>query len=523
MLIRSSMLLALFSGLSLSVVKSQLPGAALKPAFSATQFVVPVLINKKDNPVIRLQVPVYGQKSRLLSAVKFSLAGSTSITDISKIRVYYTGISGAFQTRNLFGTADAAQGLITITGTQNLAPGNQMLWISIELSPAANLLHKIDAVPYSLVLDGKEEKTYADFTGVSQRIGIALRNAGDDKVNTYRIPGLVTTNSGTLLSVYDIRYNNGTDLQEDIDVGLSRSTNGGSVWEPMKIIMDMGAYGNKPPEQNGIGDPSILVDRNTGTIFTTALWLHGYPKQRAWNASQPGLSPEKTGQLMITSSQDDGKTWSSPINITTQVKDSAWQLCFDGPGRGITMEDGTLVFPAQYKDAAKLPHSTILYSRDHGQSWHLGTGAYPNTTEAQVVETTPGTIMLNMRDNRGGSRTVFTTSDLGKTWAEHPSSRSALIEPVCNASLIKHVYKGKTILFFVNPAATDDRHHMTIKASLDLGLTWPVSYQLLLDELTGNGYPSLTAIDENHLGIVYEGSQAHLVFEKIAIREILPF
>ena len=45
--------------------------------------------------------------------------------------------------------------------------------------------------------------------------------------------------------------------------------------------------------------------------------------------------------------------------------------------------------------------------------------------------------MLNMRDNRGGSRAVATTKDLGKTWTEHPSSRSALQEPVCMASLIK--------------------------------------------------------------------------------------
>ena len=44
--------------------------------------------------------------------------------------------------------------------------------------------------------------------------------------------------------------------------------------------------------------------------------------------------------------------------------------------------------------------------------------------------------MLNMRDNRGGSRAVSTTTDLGKTWKEHESSRTALQEPVCMASLI---------------------------------------------------------------------------------------
>ena len=66
--------------------------------------------------------------------------------------------------------------------------------------------------------------------------------------------------------------------------------------------------------------------------------------------------------------------------------------------------------------------------------------------------------MLNMRDNRGGSRAVATTKDLGKTWTEHPSSRSALQEPVCMASLIKVNAKdnitGKDLLLFSNPNTT---------------------------------------------------------------------
>ena len=50
-------------------------------------------------------------------------------------------------------------------------------------------------------------------------------------------------------------------LQEDVDIGMNRSTDGGQSWEPMKVIMDMGEWGGKPQNQNGIGDPAILVDR----------------------------------------------------------------------------------------------------------------------------------------------------------------------------------------------------------------------------------------------------------------------
>ena len=486
-----------------------------------SQSIVPVLINKKENPVIRIQIPVYSQADQVLSELTINLKGTTDIRDIKSLRLFYTGYSAQFATKNLFATAVPSDKLISFKGELKLPKGTHYLWLSAELNATADLLHYIDAEPVRLLLDGKAYTHFADFAKSYQRIGISLRNAGDDKITSYRIPGLTTTQTGSLIAVYDIRHNSSVDLQEDVDVGMSRSVDGGKTWEPMRTIMDMGTYGNKPQDQNGIGDPSVLVDTKTGEIWVAALWLHGYPKQRAWNASRSGLSPEETGQLMLTCSSDDGNTWSSPINITKQVKDPSWQLCFQGPGRGITMLDGTLVFPAQYKDSTQLPHSTILYSKDHGASWQMSKAAYPNTTEAQVVETEPGTLMLNMRDNRGGSRTIYTTKDLGNTWTEHPSSRSALPEPVCNASIIKTEYNGKPVLLFVNPNAVDGRHHMTIKASLDLGLTWPVQSQLLLDELTGNGYPSLTMIDKDHIGIVYEGSQSNLVFEKIAIKEIL--
>ena len=189
---------------------------------------------------------------------------------------------------------------------------------------------------------------------------------------------------------------------------------------------------------------------------------------------------------MLVKSEDDGKTWSQPINITPQVKDPSWYFLLQGPGRGITMKDGTLVFPIQFIDSTRIPNAGIMYSKDRGTTWHLHNLARTNTTEAQVAEVEPGVLMLNMRDNRGGSRAVATTRDLGKTWYEHPSSRSALQEPVCMASLIhvdaKDNITGKDLLIFSNPNTTKGRNHITIKVSTDGGMTWPLSNQVTLDE-----------------------------------------
>lgn len=354
-----------------------------------------------------------------------------------------------------------------------------------------------------------------------EEITVLLREHGDDGVDTYRIPGLVTTKKGSLIAVYDMRRNGAVDLQEDVDIGMNRSTDGGETWEPMKVIMDMGEWGGLAENQNGIGDPSVLVDEVTGTIWVAAVWAHGHPGERNWRASKPGLSPKTTSQFMLTKSEDDGITWSEPINITSQIKDPKWHLLLQGPGKGITMSDGTLVFPAQFKDEDEMPHATIIYSTDQGETWKIGTGAKPNTTEAQVVELDNGSLMLNMRDNRGGSRSIYTTENMGETWEEHVTSRSALIEPVCMASLIKHTYRGKEYLLFSNPNSLEKREHMTIKLSSDMGNTWPEDHQLLLDEGSGRGYSCMTSIDEETIGILYEGSQADLVFQRIKIADLL--
>ncbi|MCB0585770.1 MAG: exo-alpha-sialidase [Phaeodactylibacter sp.] len=506
------------------------PAPLLAEAYSP---VFPVLLGKEHNPVFRINVKAADtEEAQEVTRIKASLAGTTRLADVASVKVFYTSDSPDFSDDALFGEASATSEVLTISGSQPLKAGDNYFWLSLSVKEGADILHKVAAVATEV---GAQTETLAvpePEQPALKRLGHALRQHNDDGVDTYRIPGLATTNLGTLIAVYDIRYNSGVDLQANVDIGMSRSTDGGQTWEPMKVIMDMGEWGGLPQDQNGIGDPAVLVDRQTNTIWVAALWAHGHPDKRTWWASQPGMSPEETGQLMLSKSTDDGLTWSPPINITAQIKDPEWYLVLQGPGKGITMEDGTLVFAAQFKDKDQMPHSTIIYSQDRGETWKAGTGAKSNTTEAQVVELSGGTLMLNMRDNRGsgpdgrngtGARSVATTADLGRTWTEHPTSREALPEPVCMASLIKHSREndGQSILLFSNPDDQYVRENITIKASEDEGMAWPVKYHTLIDEGRGAGYSCLTSIDDNTIGILYEGSQAHLVFQKIPLEELM--
>lgn len=369
------------------------------------------------------------------------------------------------------------------------------------------------------------------------RPALVLRAAGQDHCHTYRIPGIVTTNTGTLIAVYDARFNNSKDLQEDIDIGMSRSTDGGQHWEAMKVVMDMGEWGGRPQNLNGVGDPSILYDPVRHTLWVAALWLSGsQPDKALWWESQPGIEPHETGQFMLVKSTDDGLSWSQPINITRQVKDPAWQLLLAGPGRGITLDDGALVFPAQFKsdlgvqaiDGGKFTcQSTIVFSRDGGLSWNIGTGAKPNTTESQVVQLRNGALMLNMRDDLNrrqkgddNGRAVALSHDMGNSWTLHPSSNHALIEPNCMASLINVKSGIGSFLLFSNPADVSERRNMTVKASFDEGLSWPEEHQILLNENPGFGYSCLTQLQDGAIGIVYEGI-SELFFQKIPLNEFL--
>lgn len=512
---------------------------------------VPILIERNDNVLFYMRMDA--KETKTLDEVTVTFGKDVPLSQIKSVKLYYGGTDASqdrgkkrfapveYISSNTSGKTLAANPsysvrksevqpkndrTIVLKGEQKLFPGYNFFWVSLEMQPSASLQTKVTADITSVKADGKENPTkLVSDKNIERRMGIGVRHAGDDGSAAFRIPGLVTTNKGTLLGVYDVRYNSSVDLQEHIDIGLSRSTDGGKTWEKMRLPLAFGEYDGLPAAQNGVGDPSILVDTKTNTVWIVAAWTHGMGNQRAWWSSHPGMDLNHTAQLVMAKSTDDGKTWSAPINVTEQVKLPEWYFLLQGPGRGITTSDGTLVFPIQFIDKTRIPNAGIMYSKDRGETWKIHNYARTNTTEAQVAEVEPGVLMLNMRDNRGGSRAVYTTTDFGQTWKEHESSRTALIEPVCMASLISVKAKdnvlGKDLLIFSNPNSTSARKDMTIKISMDGGKTWSADHQLLLDEDYNWGYSCLTMIDKETIGILYESSVAHMTFQSIKLKDIV--
>lgn len=338
---------------------------------------------------------------------------------------------------------------------------------------------------------------------------VRLRSPGDDGVKSYRIPGLAATTKGTLLAVFDIRHQGSVDLPADIDVGLLRSSDQGATWSKMETILDFdrkveGSMGN------GVGDPTILVDRVKNVIWVAALWSQG---NRSWHGSGPGLSPAETGQLVLIKSEDDGLTWSKPIFITNQVKAPKWRLLFQGPGSGIQTAKGDLVFPAQFRDETGMPHATFIVSRDHGENWEIAPAAIlaeRPTSEAQIAELDDGSLLLTMRDEsrsgwRAWSRWTWNTpasanNDLAKPQPIGQWSPAWLTVPdcVCMASLLRY---SPGLLLYSSPGSSSDRVALTIRASYDQGKTF--SSGRVLDARSCM-YSSMSKLSDDSVGIVYE-------------------
>jgi sialidase-1 len=502
---------------SLGCIKNtaNLPNSSVQAVTTSPSF--PIIKGLSANPVVRLAITIPDDNpEQQFKAIKGTI-NAAAINSIQQIDLHLTGAQPFVAGTPLVTIQPAAN--FEAKFDRKFTPGVYFIWFSIVLKADAGIDGKIELNCTELInAAGKSIAVTKDETDHAKRIGVAVRKAGDNEVHTYRIPGLITTDQGTMIAVYDNRYTGTGDLPGNIDVGMSRSIDGGKTWEPMKVIMDMGT----PHANNGVGDPAILFDPIAKRLWVAALWSKG---NRSIAGSLPGLSPDTTGQFVVVSSEDDGRTWTTPKSITPQIKDPKWHIFFNGPGSGITMQDGKLVFAAQYWDDAKMPYSTIIYSEDRGATWKGNIlGPKSNTTESQVVETTPGKLMLNMRDNRGRYRSVATTTNMGATWTEHGTSYSVLPDPVCMGSFIKaNVNVGSTakdILFFSNPNTSSGRYNMTIKASADLGETWPKINQLLIDERQCYGYSSLTRIDANTVGLLYEGTR-DLYFVKVPVAELI--
>lgn len=318
--------------------------------------------------------------------------------------------------------------------------------------------------------------------------------------HTYRIPAVIVARDGTLLAFCEGRKGGRSDTG-DIDLLLSRSTDLGQTWSAPQVIWDDGP--------NTCGNPCPVLDRDSGTIWLLLTWNSGRIHEKE---IQSGLGGDSR-RVFVARSDDDGESWSTPADITADVKKASWSWYATGPGAGIQIERGEyrgrLVIPCDHKVAAdgKTRYfSHVIFSDDHGATWQLG-GSSPRdqVNECEVVELEDGRLLLNMRnyDRSVRTRQICFSTDGGLSWRDQQHDER-LIEPICQASLRRYrwsVDDQPGVLLFSNPASAERREKLTIRASLDDGATWPHSRLL---HAGGSAYSCLCVLPDASIGCLYE-------------------
>jgi sialidase-1 len=335
---------------------------------------------------------------------------------------------------------------------------------------------------------------------------------GSGEYHTYRIPSLLVTQAGTVLAFCEGRRNGQGD-HGDIDLLVMRSEDNGRSWSGPQVIWDDGP--------NTCGNPCPVQDRDTGTIWLPANW------NRPGGISEEYFDAYDTRYVHMISSDDDGRTWSAPRDITVDVKPDNWGWYATGPGTGIQLRQGPhagrLLIPCDHTridgntpapfgdtDYAHMIFSHAIYSDDHGATWHAGEPTpAAGVEECQAVEMDDGRVMLNMRYSNFDPpcRGVTISDDGGQTWGPVQPD-AALIATPCQASLIR---SPAGPLLFSNPASLTERECMVVRLSDDEGATWPVARQLYDGPCA---YSCLAVLADGRIACLYERGET-TPYEKI--------
>ena len=241
-----------------------------------------------------------------------------------------------------------------------------------------------------------------------------------------------------------------------------------------------------------------------------------------------------TSYLWMSYSDDDGKTWSAPKDITPTIRQDWMKFLGTGPGTGIVLRTGAhkgrILVPAYTTNSVVhlwgSQSSRLIYSDDHGVTWHAGEAPNDNrpvgngvihsstmnnngaqNTEATVLQLNNGDVKLFMRGLTGDLQ-VATSKDGGVTWEKDIKRYSQVRDPYVQMSAIHTMHDGKEYILLSNASGPGSQRkdgliHLA-RVEKNGELTW------LKHNLIQGGefaYNSLQELGNGEYGILYEHSE----------------
>ncbi|MHC5269929.1 sialidase family protein [Enterococcus sp. LJL98] len=442
--------------------------------------------------------------------------------------------------------------------------------------------------------------------------GQELFTPGDHDSHAFRIPALLHTKKGTLIAAADARIASQRDNPNEIKNVIRRSFDEGNTWSAcqttVEFLGDTGLNGPAAIDCSLLQDQAteriwLLYSHSPGGVGAFSSWVgrgfdeqgrrilynrHYYPYLLAkdgrvytkdeealtdYRVDQTGrvfkgavalgtiyekfdelkeqqLYEAPTSYLQIIYSDDEGSTWSKPIDLNLQVKEEWMSFIGTGPGIGIQLQKGAhqgrLVFPIYFMNASGFFSCSVIYSDDHGQTWQRGQSPNDNRpisltqttaetlghalkkyelTESQVVEQLDGSVAIYMRNHYGkGCLAKAVSQDGAFSWGEI-TFEETLINPVCQFSLL-HAIQGldESVWVYLGPNDKKERKNGVLRVSLDAGKTW--TYEQVIEEQSFI-YSSMAALNDGKIGLLYESQYdedglIRLIFKTVDLKQLLP-
>lgn len=352
-----------------------------------------------------------------------------------------------------------------------------------------------------------------------------------DGYPTFRIPSVVCTAGGALVAAIEARAFDSKDQAEN-HIAVKTSSDGGRTWGKLIVVASDG--------KASLNNPLMVYVASKDRIL---LMYQSYP---------PNTSEGSVGSSIHTFTQhsdDQGHTWSKPIDITSQVAIPGVKSYCSGPGMGICIEGGSyagrLVMPFNANGSNRW-FNYLVYSDNEGQTWRVAAGRSSyGSNESQVAQIGDTELLVNARSHRFVGDNGYMAPKDWSPWNFERVTRnrvnmrvgmsdSAAIwgrttvmdnqpDPICQGSIIRLPANKKqkgVVLVASNPASQYTwlvapkpyaqtppmRVNGTMKVSHDKGTTWMHAKRIYGDRFTEFQYSCLVNLGMGKVGCMFEAN-----------------
>lgn len=416
---------------------------------------------------------------------------------------------------------------------------NKKILPDFDLCFSGKQPYRVENVPFVNISEVDSEAAAAQaiavieayfFTGTAPVVTSVFKS-DEEGYDIYRIPSLIRTKSETIVAFVEARGVGRTDCVEN-KIVAKVSTDDGATWSEMIMVADAG--------EASLNNPSPIFLEKENRILVMYQY---YPPNSYEITTKRGFEGPGVCRTFTVFSDDDGRTWSEPTDITKEVKSATMSAIACGPGIGIEVQQGAfkgrLIYPFASTGRDEGWYNYLVYSDDRGATWKRTEAvSMYGSNESQVIELAENQFLVNARNHRypdskakepagwnpwsqkaamKRAEFIFTQNADGSFSCGSTVEREDLPDPRCQGFIYR--YSGfqpdeKSILLFSNAAnglflknssgkMAPGRVNGSIKISFDNGASY-IGRRIYGDRFTGFQYSVMTKLPQNRVGIIFE-------------------